>query len=198
MRPERVVGQAAIVRGRRLSIHMDEQPIQEIRPVVVPAQFFCLGIGIATSFAVGPAFITFMISNVIIGGDPGGGSDGPVFIYGVIVYILVLLVALFAAYLKMFKEPERTTYSIFKDRIEYNEGFLTRNRRTLVFDQVIDVLLVEGVLQQTKAVGTVTLVTQQLVSTGESKLSNRRISLRNVPDPTAVYELLRSLALKKK
>jgi hypothetical protein len=65
-----------------------------------------------------------------------------------------------------------------------------------VLDQVIDVELSEGVLQQTQGAGTVKLVTQQLVSQGEGRLSNRTIALRNIPQPKEVYELLRSLALK--
>jgi uncharacterized membrane protein YdbT with pleckstrin-like domain len=99
--------------------------------------------------------------------------------------------------IKVFNEPSRTTYTIYPDRVEYCEGLWNRNRRTLVFDQVIDVELTEGVLQQTQGAGTVTLVTQQLVSLGEGNLSNRRIALSNVPQPKEVYDLIRSLALKK-
>jgi hypothetical protein len=38
-------------------------------------------------------------------------------------------------------------------------------------------------------------VTQQLVSQGEGRLSNRTFQLNNVPDPGRAYELIRSLAL---
>ena len=55
--------------------------------------------------------------------------------------------------------------------------------------------LTEGVLQRTAGAGTVTLVTQQLVSQGDGRLSNRTFWLYNVPDPGGVYELIRSLAL---
>lgn len=176
---------------------MDDQPIREIRPVVVPAQFFCWGVGGAALIALFPGFATFVVSNMIAGMAGGPSFGGPVIIYGMIAYLLSFVVALYLIHLKMFKELERTRYSVFEDRIEYDEGFLTRNRRTLVFDQVIDVHLVEGLLQQTKGVGTVTLVTQQLVSSGEATLSNRRISLHNVPDPKEVYDLIRSLALQR-
>jgi uncharacterized membrane protein YdbT with pleckstrin-like domain len=100
-------------------------------------------------------------------------------------------------WIKFFQEPSRTTYSIFSDRVEYEEGLWNRHRRTVVFDQVVDVELTEGVLQQTQGAGTVTLVTQQLVSEQDGKLSNRRIALQNVPQPREVYELIRSFALKE-
>jgi hypothetical protein len=67
----------------------------------------------------------------------------------------------------------------------------------VVFDQVIDVKLTEGVLQQTKGVGSVTLVTKQLVAGAQGNLTNRSFSMWNVPDPQEVYDLIRSLALKK-
>jgi hypothetical protein len=56
----------------------------------------------------------------------------------------------------------------------------------VVFDQVVDVELTQGVLQQAQGAGTVTLVTQQLVSGQDGKLSNRRIALHNVPQPREV------------
>jgi len=67
-----------------------------------------------------------------------------------------------------------------------------------VFDQVIDVQLSEGLLQQTKGAGSITLITQQLVSSGEGKLSNRSIVLKNVPKPQEVYDLIRDLAANDK
>jgi ribosomal protein S28E/S33 len=68
-------------------------------------------------------------------------------------------------------------------------------RRSLIFDQVVDVHSTKGLLRQTKGAGTITLVTQQVVSSGEAQLSNRQIALRNVPGPRKVYDVIRSLAL---
>ncbi len=79
----------------------------------------------------------------------------------------------------------------------YDEGLFNRHHRTVVFDQVIDVELTEERLQQTRGAGTVMLVTQQLVSGTDGKLSNRRVALMNVQQPHEVYDLVRSLALKK-
>ena len=176
---------------------MEGAPIREIKPVVVPAQYFVMGPLIAGFVSLFPGFFTFVISQMF--GDPferlGRGPDPT---YGIVVFLLAFVACMTFLWFKFFKEPERTTYSIYRDRIESYEGLWSRHRRTVVFDQVIDVELTEGVLQQTRQAGTVTLITQQLVSGQDGKLSNRRVALQNVPTPREVYELVRSLALKKK
>lgn len=170
---------------------------REIRPVIVPAEYWVwapLASGFAALF---PGFFTFVISQMF--GDPFKRlNDGPDFTYGLIVFAIAFLVFMALLWVHHFKEPERTSYKIHSDRIEYDEGFWSRHRRTVVFDQVVDVELTESLLQQTRQAGTVTLITQQLVSGQDGRLSNRRIALRNVPNPRDVYDLVRSLALKKK
>jgi hypothetical protein len=170
------------------------------QPVVVPAQFFVWGPLIAGFVAIFPGFFTFVISNMVTmwSGGPFAQIDrGPVVGYGAAVFLLSFVACLGLLWVKCFQEPGRTTYAIFPDRLEYDEGLWNRHRRTVVFDQVIDVELTEGVLQQSRGAGTVTLVTQQLVSGQDGRLSNRRVALRNVPQPREVYELVRSLALTK-
>jgi len=177
---------------------MDSKPILEVKPVIVPLQYFVWGPVLAAFISIFPGFFIFVISNIILGISGGLGFDGPVITYGLIAYVVSFIVSMFCIYLKMFVEPTRTTYSIYDDRIEYYEGFLNRNHRTLLYDQVIDVRLAEGILQQTRKAGTITLITQQLVESGDAKLSNRRISLTNVPNPQELYEVIRSSAKMSK
>jgi membrane protein YdbS with pleckstrin-like domain len=189
-----------VVRPFNRRIAVESTPIREIKPVVVPAQYFVWGPLMAGFISIFPGFFTFIISNIIgMGaGDPFERIDrGPVVVYGVVVFILSFVACMALLWVKFFQEPGRTTYAIFPDRVEYDEGLWNRHRRTVVFGQVIDVELTEGVLQQTQGAGTVTLVTQQLVSGQDGKLSNHQIALQNVPQPREVYELVRSLALKK-
>ena len=167
----------------------NEQPIQEVQPVVIPAQYFVFGPLAAAFISIFPGMFTFIISNMIV------RSFDPVIHFGLIVYLLSFALAMFHLYLKCFKEPEKTAYRIFENKLEYYEGLLSRHQRTVVFDQVIDVQLTEGLLQQTKNAGSITLITQQLVSSGEGKLSNRSVVLKNVPRPQEVYDLLRGLAI---
>lgn len=170
---------------------MENTPIREIKPVVVPAQYFVQGPLLAGFASIFPGFFAFVISNMAL------RSFDPVFSVGILVYLVSFMLCMALMWVKVFQAPSRTTYTIFPDRVEYDEGLWNRHRRTLVFDQVIDLELSEGILQQTQGAGTVTLVTQQLVSAGEGRLSNRRIAFSNVPKPNEFYDLIRSLALKK-
>lgn len=177
---------------------MDSKPILEVKPVIVPLQYFIGGPVLAAFISIFPAGLILVISNIIVGISRGLEFDGPVIIYGLIAYVVSFIASMFCIYLKMFVEPTRTTYSIYDDHIEYYEGFLNRNHRTVLYDQVIDVRLTEGILQQTRNAGTITLITQQLVESGDAKLSNRRISLTNVPNPQELYEVIRSSAKMSK
>jgi uncharacterized membrane protein YdbT with pleckstrin-like domain len=179
---------------------VESTPIREIKPIVVPAQYFIWGPLISGFISLFPGFFTFVISNILSmsSGDPFERvSRCPVVVYGVVVFLLSFVACMALLWVKFFQEPRRTSYAIYSDRVEYDEGLWNRHRRTVIFDQVIGVELTEGVLQQTQGPGTVTLVTRQLVSGQDGKLSNQRIALRNVPQPREVYELIRSVALKK-
>jgi hypothetical protein len=174
-----------------------EQPVKTIRPVAIPAHFFLFGPPASAFFSLFPAGLLFGVSNAAMG-ILGKFGDRPVFYPALIAYAVFFVLFMFYFGLKTFREPAETEYSVFEDRIEYAEGFLTRNRRTLIFNNVIDVLLTEGVLQQGQGAGTITLVTQQLVPYGEEgRLTNRQIALHNITEPKENYDLIRSLALKK-
>ena len=165
------------------------EPIRLIRPMVIPAQFLVGGPIAAGFLAIFPGFFTFVISNMIaMSFEPRLGP-------GLVVYGMAFVVILGLIGLKAFYEPGLTTYVIYPDRIEFEEGLLNRQKRTVLLDRIIDVGLTEGVLQRTAGAGSVSLVTQQLISQDDGRLSNRTFRLSNVPDPSGVYELIRSLAL---
>ena len=69
---------------------MEESPIREIKPVVVPAQYFVLGPLIASFVSLFPGFFTFVISQMF--GDPferlGSGPDPT---YGIVVFLLAFV-----------------------------------------------------------------------------------------------------------
>lgn len=168
---------------------MSQAPIRVIWPVVVPAQFFVFGPILAGVLAILPGFVTFAVSNML------AMRFEPVVGPALVVYALAFVALLALVGMRAFYQPGLTSYSIYADRIEFEEGLLNRQRRTVLLDRIIDVHLTEGVLQRTVGAGTVGLVTQQLVSQGEGRLMNQTFHLTNVPGPGGVYELVRSLAL---
>jgi uncharacterized membrane protein YdbT with pleckstrin-like domain len=157
--------------------------------VVVPAQFI-IGAPLAAGFlALFPGLFTVVLKSMLT------MSFQPMFGPGLVVFALAFAVILGWLGLKALYEPGLTSYAIYPDRIEFEEGLLNQRRRTVLLDKIIDVQLIEGVLRRTVGAGSITLVSQRLASQGDGRLSNRTLRLSNVPDPGGIYELIRSLAL---
>jgi Bacterial PH domain len=185
---------------------VDNAPIRVIRPLPVPAQFFVWGILVTGIVSLAPALI---VGNIVqqdreftkdwnrnVPAELRKGEPGT-FPWGIAVFAGCFLAGASLAGLTFLYAPRYTEYRIFPNRAEYYQGLFNRTQRTVVFDQVIDVKLSEGVLQQTKGVGTITLITKQLVSVNQGQLTNRTFSMRNVPEPQQVYEQICALALRR-
>lgn len=157
--------------------------------MVVPAQFFVWGPIVAGFMAIFPGFFTFVISNMI------AMRFEPVVGPGLTVFTLAFGGILALIGLKTFYEPGQTSYAIYRDRIEFEEGLINRQRRTVLLDKIVDVQLTESALQRTVGAGSITLAMRQMVSQGQGTLFNRTFRLNNVPDPAGIYDLIRSLAL---
>src|SRR5438067_498309 len=139
--------------GRR-RISVENTRIREVRSVVVPAQFFVLGIPMAfLPAALG--FLMLLSCGMLVAGRDISDQNLPFFVIGCGIAAFVILIS--GLVLSGIREFSRTTYTIYPDRVEYAEGFWNRQRRTVAFDEVIDVGLTEGVLQRTRGAGTVTL-----------------------------------------
>jgi uncharacterized membrane protein YdbT with pleckstrin-like domain len=124
-------------------------------------------------------------------------NSGLSFAFGLLVFLAVLLAIMALVGWKVYSGPGVTTYRIYRDRIEVEEGLVNRKERTVLIGGIIAVQLTESVLQRPHGAGTVTLVIQQLVSQGEGHLAHQTIRLSNVPEPRGLYDLIRSLALDK-
>jgi hypothetical protein len=188
---------------------VENQPIQEIKPVVIPAQFFVLGplasglIALIPGLVVGT--VVLMSTKIPDPVEPGYMPDtyqwGLAFSSALAASGLIFVVSMVLIGISAFKGPGRTTYTIFPDRVECCEGVWVKTRRNVAFDRVTSVEATEGILQQTRGAGTVILFAreegnledQQVPASGVTK----RIELANVAHPKEVYELIRTLVLQK-
>jgi len=96
----------------------------------------------------------------------------------------------------------RTEYKFFADRLEFEEGFFTINRKVITLHNVKEVTLRKGILQRLYGLGTVYLAT---IATGSSPAANpfgalgfgnvsaSGISVRDIPDPDAAYDRIKAL-----
>jgi len=171
---------------------MKDEPLRTVQPVVVPAQLYTFGTFISGFLALVPAFFASAITMAIT--KMSGTSTA----LGITIYLIAfpLLMALIGW--RAFAGPGVTTYRIYRDRIESEEGLVNRRRRTVLIGRIIDVHLTEGVLQRSRGAGTVTLVIQPLVFPGQGHLAHQVVLLCNIPQPREVYDLIRSLALDRK
>jgi uncharacterized membrane protein YdbT with pleckstrin-like domain len=170
---------------------MKDTPLRTVQPVVVPAQFYTCGTIASGVIAVFPAFFAGIIAMAVT------AKPGPSLTVGLLAYLIVFASLMALIGWRAYAGPVVTTYRIYRDRVEVEEGLVNRRERTVLIGGIIDVRLTEGVLQRTRGAGTVTLVIQPLVSQAEGHLAHQTLSLSNVPEPRGLYDLIRSLALDK-
>jgi membrane protein YdbS with pleckstrin-like domain len=169
----------------------DDKPLRAFRPVVMPLHFVVWAPLLAALFAIFPGVFVFIMSNVVK--VALGQSSNLVVSFGLIAYLVAFVAAMGVLFVMMIIEPGKVVYAVYPDRLDYAEGMLNWERRTVFFSQVTDVRLSQGLLQRAKGVGTVTVATQQQTDAGDGRAAGRFVQLRNVPEPGAVYELLTSL-----
>lgn len=144
------------------------------------------------------------IASIIISFITDGMEDGPTFqfstfaIAGLIAFVTVPALCYFGRKLNYAK----TDYRFFADHIEFDEGFLTVNKKVVRYSDIKEVTLRMGVLQRMCGLGSVYLAT---IATGGpatsdpfsplslSGASASGIVLRDIANPEREYERIRAL-----
>lgn len=95
-----------------------------------------------------------------------------------------------------------TEYRFYKDHMDFEEGFLTIQKKQIRYADIKEVTLRRGVLQQPYGLGTIYLATTATGPSPESRpfsaisigsASSSGVSVRDVRDPEAVYDKIRRL-----
>ena len=173
---------------------MSESPLRVIRPLVVPAQFFvwCLWLLLCTGLAraLGLHALGEYGKRLVQSDD-----WAPSFCRSCWAACRSLSCPSRRSGSSSTRATER---KVFPDRVEYYGGFFIRRLRTVAFDHEIDVRLEEGFLQRAKGVGTVRLVTCELVPGQDGQPTPTTSPFRHVeraeatagvrPDPLAGAE----------
>jgi membrane protein YdbS with pleckstrin-like domain len=96
----------------------------------------------------------------------------------------------------------RTEYRFYADRLEFDEGFFTINKKVIKYRDVKETTLRKGILQRSYGLGSIYLAT---LATGSTRNSNPFVALgfgnvsasgiivRDIPDPDAAFEQIRQL-----
>jgi uncharacterized membrane protein YdbT with pleckstrin-like domain len=125
-------------------------------------------------------------------------SHTPFIVFGALAFFGVPIVAYFGKQLNY----SRTEYRFFADRLEFEEGFFSINKKVINFRNVKEVTLRKGLLQRIYGLGTIYLATlatgstprsNPFVALGFGNVSASGINVRDVRDPDEMYEKVRRL-----
>ncbi|OXU14539.1 PH domain-containing protein [Sedimentisphaera salicampi] len=89
------------------------------------------------------------------------------------------------------KTYEKTEYRFFKDRLEYSEGFLTAQDKTIKYDKITETSMRRGVVQKRFGLGTIFLATP--ASGYQQNRASSGIRIKDVEQPEKLYAQIESL-----
>jgi uncharacterized membrane protein YdbT with pleckstrin-like domain len=126
------------------------------------------------------------------------GSRAPFIFFGALAFFGIPAVAYFGKKLNY----SRTEYRFFEDRVEFEEGFFSINKKVIKFRDVKEVTLRKGFLQRFYDLGTIymaTLATGSIPSfrpfnaVGFGNISGSGISVRDVQNPDRTFDQIKEL-----
>jgi membrane protein YdbS with pleckstrin-like domain len=128
-------------------------------------------------------------------------SNAPFFFFGILAFIGIPAVAYFGKKLNY----ARTEYRFFEDRLEFEEGFFTINKKVIKYSNIKEITLRKGVFQRMYGLGTVYLATLATGSTqnynffyalGFGNVSASGIAVRDIQSPDEAYEKIKTIVDK--
>lgn len=105
--------------------------------------------------------------------------------------ILPLIIIPPATYFIALGKNKNTIYHFYKTKVEYHEGFLGRDSKTLSYNKILETELNKGIFEQHFGIGTVFLSTSG-VSMKET-MGGNGITMTNIPNPDENYKLIKDL-----
>ena len=96
----------------------------------------------------------------------------------------------------------RTEYRFYADRLEFDEGFFSINKKVIKFRDVKETTLRKGILQRTYGLGSIYLATlatgstrntNPFVALGFGNVSASGVIVRDIEDPDGTFEKVRQL-----
>jgi membrane protein YdbS with pleckstrin-like domain len=140
------------------------------------------------------------------GGFFGGMSSSLLHIHGPYLFIgfgaLAFVGFPCAACIGKYLNYSRTLYNFYEDRLEFEEGFFSRNKKVIRYRDILEVTLRRGILQQTCNLGTIYLATlatgsgsrtNPFYALGFGNISASGVGVRDIRDPEASFAKVRAL-----
>jgi membrane protein YdbS with pleckstrin-like domain len=125
-------------------------------------------------------------------------SRAPSYIIGAMAFFAIPVVA----YVGKKLNYSRTEYRFYPDRLEFDEGFFSINKKVIKFRDVKETTLRKGILQRSYGLGSIYLATLATGSTrntnpftalGFGNVSASGVIVRDISDPDDAFEKVRRL-----
>jgi uncharacterized membrane protein YdbT with pleckstrin-like domain len=126
------------------------------------------------------------------------GSNATFVFFGALAFVTIPTVSYFGKKLNY----TRTQYSFYDDRLEFEEGFFSQNKKVIRYRDVKEITLHKGLFQRIYGLGSVYLAT---LATGSSRSPNvfstlgfgnvsaSGVTVRDIESPDETYERIRNL-----
>ena len=160
----------------------DDAPLLMLKPKIsvalIPTMIYWLILGAWLALYVRPAF--FFLGNFWIG--------------YLLAFVVVWGVAIFVRYMNL----KHRNYNFFKDRAEFQEGFLNIDQKTVPYDKVTDITLRKTVWDRLFGTGTITVATAGTFGgRGFLNYGAGGIAIQYVETPDDEYKFIQQLVRKK-
>lgn len=105
-----------------------------------------------------------------------------------ILYLITSLVSIFFSYVNF----KKTEYKFYKDKVEYYEGFLVKNRKTINYNKISNIGQRKGIFERMFGLGTI------FIDTAGSSSTGHELSMSYLENPDKVYDWISKVASKAK
>jgi len=110
---------------------------------------------------------------------------------GLIIFLVVYFIAIIINFFLLKNSLNNTEYKFYSNRVEYYEGFLVKNRKTINYDRISNISQKRGILERMFGLGTIYLDTP-----GSSNLGHE-LAMSYLENYDNVYDWINEITQKK-
>jgi membrane protein YdbS with pleckstrin-like domain len=172
---------------------MQNKPLFTLKPVFLPSQTILTILPIQLFLTLWGAMFfggfTFMIRQALFPNLPGWSTFaffGSLFFFGVP----------FLAFISKKKSYEAINYNFYSDHLEFFEGFITVEEKTIKYSDIKEISLRRGPIQKKHNLGTIVISTPAINMT--DKINQSGITIADIKDPKIIYSKIQELVAKSK
>ncbi len=164
----------------------NQEHYQSIKPAIKTSLLLLssFGLTIIIYFLVG-LFLTAPLMFVFSLFGAGG------IVAGLVSVIILFSVIMFIVFLFKRASLRRTEYKFYSNKVEYYEGFLVKNRKTINYDRITNIGQRKGIIEGLFGLGTV------FIDTAGSSAKGHELSMRYLENPDQTYYWISNVTNKK-